>query len=68
MSTLVNRIVTITGLIPRSNYTIDVRAIYSSSVSPVVTLSGPPAAITAETGVPPGNPFLSLSFPPAINV
>ena len=53
-----DRTVTFTNLLPRSNYTIDVRAVFTDfTVSPPVIISGTPAEIVQETPVSPGTSF-----------
>ena len=51
-----DRVATISGLIPRSNYTISVLAFrFSLSDVPPMVYLGPPAVIIALTAVPSGN-------------
>ena len=56
-----DRTVTFPNLIPRSNYTIEVRAVHTDfTVIPPVILSSPAAEITAGTAVPTGKLFFPL--------
>ena len=53
-----DRILTIPGLIPRSNYTVSVRALRFSLMDLMpMFYTGPSAVITAVTAVPSGNPL-----------
>ena len=50
------RSINFTDLIPRNNYTIELRALHLNSYGTFVTsLSGPPSLIAAKTAVPPGS-------------
>ncbi len=50
-----NRVFTVRGLIPRTDYTIEVRSDHFDSLGGVFIVSVSPATTTMTTGVPQGN-------------
>ena len=55
-----NRTFTANGLIPRTNYTFEVRAFTSDSGG--TPLTGPPAIMTGVTGIPQGTIWVLILF------
>jgi hypothetical protein len=49
-----NRMLTAMGLIPRTNYTVQVRAVHLDFLNSMFFTDGPFATVTATTKAPPG--------------